>query len=290
PMAPEYIGYADQGLEADLFVVCRPAISWPDGESKRRFKYHIDFAAVEQCLESGDIAAITVSRPTNPTGNVLTEEELIRLSDLAARYAIFLVVDNAYGVPFPKVVFTEAKPYWAPHVINLFSLSKLGLPGVRTGIVVGPSEIAAAIQSWTAIVGLANNNVGQQLVLPLIENGELLELGPRILQPFYRERSWAAQESIEEYLGAAKVDWALHVSEGAFFLWLWLRGLRYTSRELYRRLKSRNVLIVPGEYFFYGLSDPWPHQHECVRISFSQSPEIVREGIRRLAEVAASRG
>jgi valine--pyruvate aminotransferase len=89
-------------------------------------------------------------------------------------------------------------------------------------------------------------------------------------------------------LHTAKVDWALHVTEGAFFLWLWLRGMRYSTRELYERLKARNVLVVPGEYFFYGLTDPWSHQHECLRINFAQSPDTVREGIRRLAEVVAS--
>ena len=31
PLAPEYIGYADQGFEPDLFVACRPGIDWPEG-------------------------------------------------------------------------------------------------------------------------------------------------------------------------------------------------------------------------------------------------------------------
>lgn len=102
------------------------------------------------------------------------------------------------------------------HVINTFSLSKLGLPGVRTGIVVGPSEIVAAVQSMTAITGLANGNVGQQLVLPLLENGEILQFGPRVLAPFYEERSRAAQFAVREYFGPTGADWAMHASEGAF--------------------------------------------------------------------------
>ena len=35
----------------------------------------------------------------------------------------------------------------------------------------------------TAIVGLANGNLGQQLVLPLVESREILEVGPKILRP-----------------------------------------------------------------------------------------------------------
>jgi valine--pyruvate aminotransferase len=287
PMSPEYVGYADQGLDPDLFVACRALISWPGGEHEHVFKYHIDFAAVEECLRRNSIAAIAVSRPANPTGNVLAADELQRLSELAAQYGVYLIVDNAYGVPFPGIVFSAEQPYWAPHVINTFSLSKLGLPGVRTGIVVGPPEIIAAIRSMTAVLGLANGNLGQQLVLPLLESGEILELGPRVLAPCYRAQSEAAQRAVGEFFGGGGVPWALHASEGAFFLWLWLPGLRITTAELYRHLKRRDVLVVPGEYFFYGLAEPWPHQHQCLRISFAQPPEIVREGIRRIAEEAA---
>ena len=287
PMSPEYVGYADQGLDDDTFVACRSLISWPGGEHERVFKYHVDFVAVEECLQSGDVAAIAVSRPSNPTGNVLAAEELQRLSDLAAHYGIYLIVDGAYGVPFPGIVFNQEQPYWAPHVINTFSLSKLGLPGVRTGIVVGPPEIVAAVRSMTAIVGLASGNIGQQLVLPLLESGKILELGPRVLAPFYQTKSQAAQDAAREFLGRTGVEWALHASEGAFFLWLWLPELRITTMELYQHLKQRDVLVVPGECFFYGLREPWPHQHECLRISFSQPPDVVREGIRRIAEEAA---
>ena len=31
PLTPEYIGYADQGIEAEMFVACQPEITWPDG-------------------------------------------------------------------------------------------------------------------------------------------------------------------------------------------------------------------------------------------------------------------
>jgi valine--pyruvate aminotransferase len=283
PLCPEYIGYADQGLEEDLFVSCQPLITWPDAAG-RVFKYGIDFAAVEDRLRVGDIAAVTVSRPTNPTGNVLTEDELRRLSDLTAAHGVYLIIDGAYGLPFPGVVFTAARPHFAPHIINTFSFSKLGLPGVRTGFVVGPPEIASALRAWTAVVGLANANVGQQLLLPLVESGEILGLGPRVLQPFYGERSRAALAAVREHLGPTGVDWAVHASEGAFFLWLWFRGLSVGTSELYHRLKAREVLVVPGAFFYYGLSEPVAHQDQCLRISFAQPPERVREGIRRLAE------
>jgi valine--pyruvate aminotransferase len=284
PLSPEYIGYADQGFADDLFVACRPKISWPEGESSRVFKYHIDFEAVEAVLREGSIAAIAVSRPTNPTGNVLTDEEVRRLSDLAGQYGIPLILDNAYGAPFPGVIFTDAKPFWAPHVIMTLSLSKLGLPGTRTSVIIGPQRIAGAVAAMTAIAGLANGNIGQQLVLPLIESGEILELGPRILRPFYEEKSQRAIDWAREIFAVAGVDWAVHASEGAFFHWLWFRGMNITTRELYERLKARKVLIVPGEYFFFGLQSDWLHAHECIRMNFAQPEATVREGLRIIAE------
>ena len=287
PLCPEYIGYADQGLEEDLFVSCQPVVTWPD-PAGRVFKYAIDFEAVEGRLRAGDIAAVALSRPTNPTGNVMTEAELRRLSDLTAAHGVYLIIDGAYGLPFPGVVFKPARPHHAPHVINTFSFSKLGLPGVRTGLVVGPPEIASALRAWTAVVGLANTNVGQQLLLPLLESGEILVLGPQVLQPFYGERSQAALAALREHLGPTGVDWAVHASEGAFFLWLWFRGLSIGTTELYHRLKAREVLVVPGAFFYYGLSEPVTHQDQCLRISFAQHPERVREGIRRLAEELAA--
>ncbi len=281
PLSPEYIGYADQGFGEGMFVACRPEITWL---SDRVFKYRIHFPAVEAALRSGDIAAIAVSRPTNPTGNVLTDEEVRRLSELAKQHGIPLILDNAYGAPFPGVIFTDAKPFWEPHVIMTLSLSKLGLPGTRTAVVIGPKQITEAVAAMTAIAGLANGNIGQQIVLPLIESGEILQLGPKILRPFYEEKSRAAMQWTRDAFDAAGIEWAIHASEGAFFFWLWFRGLRIPTRELYQRLKARKVLIVPGEYFFFGLPEDWEHSRQCIRLNYAQPEAVVREGLRIIAE------
>jgi valine--pyruvate aminotransferase len=288
PLAPEYTGYADQGIEPDLFVSCRPTIDWPQGPEARIFKYRIDFSAVRDALQRENIGAIAVSRPTNPSGNVVSNAELERLSDLGQEHGIPLIIDNAYGTPFPGILFVPADPHWRPGVILTLSLSKLGLPGTRTGIVIAPEPIVKAVSSMTAVIGLANNNLGQELVLPWIKTGEILNLGSRILRPFYEEKSRVAQAWARESFTAAGLDWALHACEGAFFHWVWLRGLGLTSRELYQKLKARKVLTVPGEYFFFGLNEDWGHRRECLRLNFSQDAAVVQEGLAIIAEEAAS--
>ena len=101
-------------------------------------------------------------------------------------------------------------------------------------------------------------------------------------------RSRLALGWAREIFDAAGIDWAVHASEGAFFHWLWLRGMKITTRELYERLKARKVLIVPGEYFFFGLREDWAHAHECLRMNFAQPEAVVREGLRIIAEEAAA--
>jgi valine--pyruvate aminotransferase len=286
PLVPEYIGYENQGTGPDWFVACEPII---DRLSAHEFKYRVDFTAVERVLREQAIAAICVSRPTNPTGNVLTDDEISRLSALAIQHGVPLIIDNAYGLPFPGAIFVEATPFWNEETILTLSLSKLGLPGTRTGIVVAKPEIARAISAMTSVIGLANTNLGQSLTLPLLQSGAMKDIATDIIRPFYLQRSQQAQAWMHESCGD-RFPYAVHKSEGAFFLWLWFPELPITSRELYERLKSRKVLVVPGEYFFFGLNADqadWPHRRQCLRMTFSQSPEIVREGIQIIADTVA---
>jgi valine--pyruvate aminotransferase len=278
PLLPEYIGYANQSASVDLFRAVPPVI---EETGPHEFKYRVDFDRLEI---TDDIAAICVSRPTNPTGNVLTDEELARLSELAKAHGIPLIIDNAYGAPFPNIFFADAKPFWGEHVILTYSLSKIGLPATRTGIVIAPPEIARALGSMSAIVGLANPNIGQQIVLPLLESGELLRMADEIVRPFYREKSRLALQAASESFGDA-FPWRVHRSEGALFLWFWFPGLPIGSKGLYERLKRRGVLVVPGHYFFFGHDDPtWRHRDECIRVSFAMDEAIVRDGLRVIGE------
>lgn len=278
PLVPEYIGYSDQGVDGCIFKAVTPLIG---KTGAHEFKYRVDFDRLEI---TPDIAAICASRPTNPTGNVLTDEEVARLSALAKSHNIPLIIDNAYGAPFPGIIFEPATPFWEPHVVLTYSLSKIGLPGTRTGIVIGPPEIIRALGSMSAIVGLANPNIGQQIMLPLVESGEILRLSRDVVRPFYEEKCKLARQAAAEAFGE-DVEWFMHRSEGALFLWFWFPGLPITSKELYTRLKKRGVLVVPGEYFFFGQDDPdWTHRDECIRVSYAMDEAIVRDGLRIIAE------
>ncbi|XKH01168.1 valine--pyruvate transaminase [Marinobacter nauticus] len=279
PLAPEYIGYADAGIEPELFRAVRPDISFTDGHE---FKYRVDFDAVEVTGETG---AICVSRPTNPTGNVVTDEELARLEELARQQNIPLIVDGAYGTPFPSLLFTEAHPTWNEQIILCLSLSKLGLPAARTGIVIAEASIIKALSGINAIMNLATGSFGAMLAEPLVRSGEILSLSRDVVCPFYKAKMEKAVAVFHEAMGEDTCRWYIHKPEGAMFLWLWFPDLPISSLELYQRLKARNVLVVSGHYFFPGLpEDDWRHRHECLRVTYSQDDERVAEGLRIIAD------
>jgi valine--pyruvate aminotransferase len=276
PLTPEYIGYTDAGIEDELFVSYRPEI---EHLGDRLFKYRIDFDALRV---TPDIGAICVSRPTNPTGNVLTDDEIYHLHQLALSNDIPLIIDNAYGPPFPGILYTNVNPVWDEQIVVCLSLSKLGLPGARTGIVVAREEIITAISGANAILSLAPGNFGAFMALELMRSGDILRLSREVIQPHYHQKATQAINYLREEM--EDLEFHVHDPEGAFFLWLWFKDLPITSQELYERLKQRGVLVVPGHYFFPGLGEDWRHCYECIRMNYAQKDVMVREGIRIIAD------
>ena len=280
PLAPEYIGYFDQGISHDMFIAQRPVI---EDISDFQFKYKIDFPALEKQLnDNPHIAAICASRPTNPTGNVLTDNEIKKLDALTQAYGIPLIIDNAYGFPFPGAIYVDVNPHWHDNIILTMSLSKLGLPGTRTGIVIANKQIIKAMSSINAITALAPNSIGACLVNRLINSGEAMQLRENVIRPFYKEKSIFAASLAENLF--ADIPVKIHKPEGAFFLWLWCKKLPISTTELYQRLAARDVYVIPSEYFFPNKEPDWKHQTECLRVTFTQNNDVLEHGFRIISE------
>jgi valine--pyruvate aminotransferase len=277
PLTPEYIGYNDLGLSEEFFTASKPDIELI---GDHQFKYHVNF---DELAIGDNTAAICVSRPTNPTANVLTDDEIAHLDQIAQHADIPLIIDGAYGVPFPNISFVDAKPHWNNNTILVLSLSKLGLPGVRTGIVVASEEIIEAFSNANTVINLASGNIGPSLTRDLFASGEIVKLSKQYVQPFYQQRSQHVKALFEQAMN--DIPCRIHLSEGAIFLWLWFEGLPISSELLYQRLKSRGVLVVSGHHFFAGIGGQWPHQHECIRVSYVQDLSEIEQGVKIIAEV-----
>lgn len=272
PMLPEYLGYASQGLGDNMFRSCRPNLVL---HGEQRFKYHVNFDLLNVCTST---AAICVSRPTNPTGNILTPLEMTQLGELADEKEIPLIVDCAYGSPFPGIVFIDEKDealLWQENRIFVMSLSKLGLPGARTGIVIADKSWIDKMVKMNTVVSLANGNVGPAVMAAFLEHNELNYLCESVVLKHYRGQRAIALSAMARHFNG--VDYRVHESEGAFFLWLWFPNLSVSSTELYERLKIRNVLVMDGSHFFFGLDGPWEHTQQCLRISYCADPATIEK-------------
>lgn len=277
PLAPEYIGYADASVSEQAFVAVRPKITELPNQ---KFKYHVDFDALQV---TDEIGAICVSRPTNPTGNVLTDDEIDKLDKLAKQHNIPLIIDNAYGTPFPNIIFETVKPHFNSNTILCLSLSKFGLPGARCGIVIANPTIIKAMANLSGIMALSPGGIGPEIVLPLVKSKEIIELSDNVIKPFYQQKSQVAINLLLEKI--THKNFRIHKAEGALFLWLWFKDLPITSHELYKKLKDKGLIVVSGHYFFPGLDQEWKHTHECIRLNYAQDSDVVERGVEILASV-----
>ena len=293
PLAPEYVGYADAHVDGQHFIAVPPSIEFVQHQGEDGFfKYRVDFDTLENLAElhNSEIGAICCSRPTNPTGNVLTDDEMARLEAIAKRFDIPLIIDNAYGMPFPNIIYSQATLNWNEQIILCFSLSKIGLPGVRTGIVVANPQVVKAISSLNAIVNLAPTRFGAAIATPLLQDDRLKDLSDNHIRPFYQAQAKLAVQLLKQELGDLPSPYnnamKIHKPEGAIFLWVWFKDLPITTVELYERLKAKGTLIIPSEHFFVGVdTENFKHAHECIRLSIAQDDETLKKGIATIGEV-----
>jgi valine--pyruvate aminotransferase len=157
------------------------------------------------------------------------------------------------------------------------SLSKLGLPGLRAGIVIANHDTVEAISRMNGILVLAPNSVGPSLLTRMIKDKGLIPLANNVIKPYYQAKANIAVQLFDEIFANSNVK--LHKLEGAFFMWIWFPKLEITSEELYQKLKGKGVYIIPGHNFFIGMDDNWPHQHQCIRINYAKDEATLRKGL-----------
>jgi valine--pyruvate aminotransferase len=280
PCVPDYAGYLGMSLDggaAGIALRVQPM-------GRHRFRYLLDHDALR---DSGDVGLLLVSSPSNPTGRSLDEDEMHSLVTAAEANDAVLVVDNAYGQPFPRVARTATPPLWHRNVVNCFSVSKAGLPGERLGFAVGAPEQISAMVSVIANSALHAPHFPQLILARALETGRLDELAATVVEPYYAARRCTAEELLREYL-PDDLNWHLHAGEGGMFCWLWIDEPWFDDAEMYARLKDRRVVIVPGRHFFPDLDGVGGHATRCLRLSITSDEATVREGIRVVADTLVS--
>jgi aspartate/methionine/tyrosine aminotransferase len=211
---------------------------------------------------------IVVNTPHNPTGAMLSEEELGRVYGLAESVGAWVLCDEAYRwleVPGGDAFAPPAFDY-GPSAISVGTVSKpFGLPGLRIGWMAAPAEVAAECWGMRDYTSLSPGKLSDALA---------------ILAFKHRDR---IVERNREIIGRNLEATNRFVEERSEFLsWTPPRGgllalLRYEldvpSLELANRLsEEQGVMLAPGSAFGF---------EHYLRIGIGQDPPIFAEGLRR---------
>ena len=279
PLTPEYAGYGRVAFTPEALVAYKPILDID--EKQHRFKYRPDF---EKLAITQNTGCVIFSRPCNPTGNILSDEEVQKIVALAANYNVPVLIDSAYGLPFPSLNYTSMTPIFGDNILYCMTLSKAGLPGERIGIAIGDPKLIEILNFFQANLCLSSSRYGQAIAAMAIASGALAELSVNVIRPFYQQKLALLEHTFEKLM-PDDLPWFLHRSEGSIFAWLWLRDLPISDWQFYQQLKQAGVIVVPGSAFFPGLQEHWSHQEQCVRISLAASEAEIEVGIERLIQV-----
>ncbi|MBW4558911.1 MAG: valine--pyruvate transaminase [Trichormus sp. ATA11-4-KO1] len=280
PLSPDYTGYGGVTLVPEALIAYKPTLDID--ATAHRFKYRPDFSQLAITENTG---CVIFSRPCNPTGNVLSDEEVKKIAALAAPFDVPVLIDSAYAPPFPALNFTEMKPVFGGNILHCMSLSKVGLPGERIGVAIGDERMIQVLECFQTNLCIHPSRYGQAIASRAINSGALPEIAADVIRPFYQHKFAVLEDTLDAAM-PQDLPWFLHRGEGAIFAWLWLQDLPITDWEFYQQLKQVGVIVVPGSTFFPGLREEWQHKHQCLRISLTGSDEEIVTGMQRLAKVA----
>ncbi len=280
PLSPDYTGYGGVTLTPEALVAYKPELEID--RSAHRFKYRPDFTQLQITENTG---CVIFSRPCNPTGNVLSNDEVSKITTLAAVHEVPVLIDSAYAPPFPALNFTEMTPQFGGNVLHCMSLSKAGLPGERIGIAIGDESLVHVLECFQTNMCIHSPRYGQAIAARAIASGRLAEISETVIRPFYQAKIAIVEATLDRAM-PQELPWFLHRGEGAIFAWLWLQDLPITDWEFYQKLKDVGVIVVPGGTFFPGLREEWTHKHQCLRISLTGSDRDLETAMQRLADVA----
>lgn len=279
PLSPDYTGYGGVSLVPESLIAYKPTLDID--AANHQFKYRPDFSQLEITEDTG---CVIFSRPCNPTGNVMTDDEVKKIAALAAPYNVPVLIDSAYGPPFPALNFTELTPVFGDNILHCMSLSKAGLPGERIGVAIGDEQIIQVLESFQTNMCIHPSRYGQAIAARAINSGKLADISTCVIRPFYKDKFAVLEDTLSQAM-PKDLPWFLHRGEGAIFAWLWLQDLPITDWEFYQQLKQVGVIVVPGSTFFPGLKEEWTHKHQCLRISLTASDDEIVIGMQRLAKL-----
>jgi len=133
--------------------------------------YNTDFEKTERFIEEHNINSLLLNFPNNPSGDVLSVEELTSLAKLARKKNLILIADEVYnfirykGEPQSMLAFAPERTV----VVSSASKEYL-IPGARTGYIISADEMFT--NSWMPNMirsfSSSPNTLGQYILLEFL--------------------------------------------------------------------------------------------------------------------------
>jgi 2-aminoadipate transaminase len=227
----------------------------------------------------------------NPTGVTLSRERRKQLVEMADAYGVPIVEDDPYGQlryegeHLPPVVVLDDEmrakevPMYSGNVIYTSTFSKILAPGLRLAWVVAPSEVIKKLVQAKQGCDLNSSTLNQYIVYE-VANTPWMKTHIQTIRRVYKERRDVMISALEEYMPEG-VSWTK--PKGGLFLWVTLPECLDTT-TIFKTAVEKKVAFVPGGSFH-----PLGGGLNTMRLNFSNSkPDLIVEGIKRLAEVIKS--
>ena len=210
---------------------------------------------------------IILNSPCNPTGTVLTADELAGAIAVARKHNLLVMADECYNAFSYEGPCPTAWPLY-DRVILLRGFSKTyAMTGWRMGYAVGPADIIQAmttLQQYTFVCAPAPLQAGAAAAF---------QTDPAAHIEDFRERRNMIYEGLREQFRVVK-------PAGAFYIFPEAPG--GNGAEFVARAIKANVLVIPGGVF----SERDTH----LRIAYAASRETIKRGLEALNRLAREMG
>ena len=248
-------------------------------------RYQPTVAHLEAALAEGPVAGLVLASPANPTGTMVSADELAELARWCEERGVRLVSDEIYH----GIVHTDGQGpgacAWRTSrtALVVSSFSKYwGMPGWRLGWMLMPDDLAAAVDGLAGSVALCPPAAAQEAAVHAFSEESYA---------FCAEQAGGFTATRGVVLAALpRLGWAdAAPADGAFYLWARLAPsmlAEFGSAVGYcaALLEEAGVALTPGDDF------DAVHGPESVRLSFAAGPDAVHEALERIAAWHAARG
>lgn len=256
----------DEVLAPDPYFVSYKQLALICGARPVFYDTYPDFRLRREELEKAvtDRAKVLMlNSPSNPTGAVMTEDEVKTACEFARERGVTIISDEIYD-PFWYGTRPVSPARFYDRVVTLNGWSKShAMTGWRIGWAAGPAEIIdqmIKLQQFTYVCAPAPV---QHAAL------ETIDLDTEPVRLAYRKKRDLACGILSEAM-------AFTGPEGAFYVFPEAPG--GSGLEFVKRAIEENVLVIPGNVF--------SERDSHFRLSFAADDEVIERGCRKLAELA----